>query len=208
MEKSYEVFISCKSQDYVLGQAVYDFLISRNIKAFFAPVSLSKEGNAEYGSFIDETIDEVKHLIVVTSNPEYVKTQWVKHEWDLFLREKNSGRKNGGNLLTVLKGIEPASLHISLRNVQSIKFENIKKELINFLPLSKPSIQTVSTTIVPNIEKPKVQEQKNDTNSQNTQKPNIPKEKTQEKTVISIAPDDPCPCGSGRKFKECHGRGM
>lgn len=136
MEKTYEVFISCKSQDYIIGQAVYNFLTSHNIKTFFAPVSLGKEGNAEYGSLIDETIDEVTHFIVVTSNPEYVKTQWVKHEWNLFLREKNSGRKKG-NLLTVLKGIEPSSLHISLRNLQSIDINDMEGQLLSFLPLER-----------------------------------------------------------------------
>ena len=26
------------------------------------------------------------------------------------------------------------------------------------------------------------------------------------KTVQKIYPNDPCPCGSGKKFKQCHGR--
>ena len=28
----------------------------------------------------------------------------------------------------------------------------------------------------------------------------------QRRTVQKIYPNDPCPCGSGKKFKQCHGR--
>ena len=25
---------------------------------------------------------------------------------------------------------------------------------------------------------------------------------------LGVKPNDPCPCGSGKKFKKCHGRGL
>ena len=32
--------------------------------------------------------------------------------------------------------------------------------------------------------------------------------KKQPKKVVKIGRNDPCPCGSGKKYKNCHGRGL
>ncbi|MCH5229089.1 MAG: toll/interleukin-1 receptor domain-containing protein [Muribaculaceae bacterium] len=128
----YDVFISCKSEDYREAETIYNFLTAQGVKVFFAPVTLSLKGNAAYREEIDEAIDRVKNMIVYASEVEYVLSQWVKHEWDLFLNEKWSGRKDG-NLITVLKGLKAAQLPISLRNLQSFDFADYKGEIMAFV---------------------------------------------------------------------------
>lgn len=44
----YDVFISCKSEDYVYAEKVYIFLKENGINAFLASTELRKLGESEY----------------------------------------------------------------------------------------------------------------------------------------------------------------
>lgn len=126
----YDIFISCKSEDYSIGRRIYEFIESKltfPAKIFLADKELRKLGIADYGKAIDEALDTSKHMIVVCSNPEYLKkdkSPYVYSEWHTFSEELKSGRKKG-NLMTVLSGnIEIGDLPIALRNYQSFPVEN------------------------------------------------------------------------------------
>ena len=104
----YDVFISCKSEDYESAKLIYDFLRDHNYRVFLADTELRKKGNAEYGKVIDEALDSAAHLILYTSRAEYVTSSYVESEWRIFIEEKRAGRKQG-NLISILDGLEASS---------------------------------------------------------------------------------------------------
>ena len=72
---------------------------------------------------IDEALDAAKHMVLVTSRPENVRSPWVEAEWGLFINEKRSGIKTG-NLLTVIIGdMQPRDLPASLRYYEVIQMK-------------------------------------------------------------------------------------
>lgn len=121
----YDVFISCKSEDYYLGREVYDFLANYrgfNLSIFLADRELRKLGIADYGRAIDDALDSSSHLIVVSSDVNYLKAEtspYVYYEWHTFAEEIRSGRKKG-NMMTILtSNIVMHELPLALRNCQS-----------------------------------------------------------------------------------------
>ena len=128
----YDVFISCKSEDYLRARAVYDYLTRKKLIVFLADKELRKKGSAEFGRVIDEALDSAKHLIVFSSNPDYVKSSYVESEWRTFIEEKRSGRKKG-NVITILDNCDISSLPITLRHFQSFGLSDFA-HIIDFLP--------------------------------------------------------------------------
>lgn len=135
----YDVFISCKSEDYGFARNVYAFLVEQGYSVFLADAELRKKGNAEYGKVIDEALDSSKHFILVTSRKEFVESSYVESEWRTFLEEKRTGRKRG-NLLTVLKEIDVSLLPISLRKFQSFSYSDYYLNIIDYLPINNQLI--------------------------------------------------------------------
>lgn len=127
----YEIFISCKSEDYDLARKVYDFLVERGYRVFLADAELKRKGSAEYGKVIDAALDAASHFILIASRLDYVQSSYVENEWRIFLEEKRSGRKNG-NLITILKGVNVSSLPIALRSLQSFDY-NQYEDIVDFL---------------------------------------------------------------------------
>lgn len=128
----YDVFISSKSEDYPLANQIYEFLVNHGINVFFADVRLKELGAAEYSEAIDNAIDNSRHMIVVGSTRENIESKWVKTEWRSFSNELRAERKSG-NLITVLHGISPSDLPLTLRNVQSFTFDNYQNDILGYL---------------------------------------------------------------------------
>lgn len=127
----YDVFISCKSEDYHFAKEIYNYLMAYNYNTFLADAELKKKGNAEYGEIIDEALDSAKHLIIVASNPQYVISTYVKSEWRTFIEEKRSGRK-AGNIITIVN-FSIDLLPIGLRHFQAFTL-NSYESIVDFLP--------------------------------------------------------------------------
>jgi hypothetical protein len=109
------VFVSAKSEDYKYAANVYEFLKSRGVPTFFSPESLPQLKDSDYRKQIDDALDKVRHLVVVTSSRKNVTSEWVEAEWGLFINEKRSGLKRG-NIITIVAGdMTPAQLPPSLR---------------------------------------------------------------------------------------------
>lgn len=174
-EKKYDVFISCKSEDYPLAKEVYDFLMYHGLTTFLASESLRKTGNTQYLAEIEDALEVCKHLVVFCTNPDYAKSRWVMEEWHMFRNEKLSGRKNGNILTIIADAIDIKSLPIGLRGYEVIKLSDYKKNILNYLKDSD------SLKVVPTAGKV---------------------------SIINIRPNDQCPCGSGKKFKNCHGKNL
>ena len=129
----YNVFISCKSEDYSFAQPIHDFLIANGLKVFFADAELKEKAESQYADVIDEALDATKHLIVVATSIEHIKSKWVKYEWSTFSNDLKSNYRDG-NLITILSPtITPRMLPASLRHMQSFTVDNYK----NILPYVK-----------------------------------------------------------------------
>ena len=130
----YDIFISCKSEDYSLGEEVHDFLKVNGYHPFIASRSLREIGESKYGSVISEVIDKCKHMIVVASNNQYLTAPYVKSEWELFCNEVKAGRNNG-NLVSILVDpkVDVSSLPIDIRNSQILSIEDYKRDLCRYL---------------------------------------------------------------------------
>ena len=136
--KKYDVFISCKSEDYAYAREIHDFLTSENYSVFLADTDLRKVGRARYGKVIDEALESATHLVLFASKPSYVVSTYVEEEWRIFLEEQRSGRKSG-NLLTVRKGFDIANLPISLRGTQSFVFDEYRS-IVDFLLMAEKRV--------------------------------------------------------------------
>ncbi len=135
---NYDVFISCKSEDYPLAKPIYDYLVECGLVVFLASEELRNRGVAFYGEIIDEALDSADHMIVFASKAEYVTTPYVSYEWRTFAEELRSGRK-GGNIVTVLKGVSVPKLPIGLRNYQSFDY-NDYGDVVSYLDVRNNEI--------------------------------------------------------------------
>lgn len=117
------IFISACSADYQYAEQVYRFLKSHGVATFFSQESLPELASSDYRKQIDEALDVARHMIVVTSSRDNVRSRWVEAEWGLFINEMRSGRKDG-NIVTVAVGnLTPADLPASLRYYEVIPFQ-------------------------------------------------------------------------------------
>jgi hypothetical protein len=129
----YDVFISHKSQDFNFAKPIYEFLLSQNLNVFLSEESLPKLGSADYMKRIDEALENSKHMILIVSLVEHIKSSWVEAEWRVFINEKRSGRK-GGNFLTVTVGdLTPDKLPISLRYYEVIPYEIFREKILPYV---------------------------------------------------------------------------
>jgi hypothetical protein len=133
-EHGFDVFISCKSEDYASARELYNYLEHNGFKPFLADISIKEVGIDQYTLLIGEVIGVCQNMIVFASNPDYIKTSYVTAEWEAFVNDINSGHKPNGKLVTILTpDIEVRSLPVWLRNKQSFTTENYKKHLADFL---------------------------------------------------------------------------
>ncbi len=131
----YDVFISYKSEDEVLAKKVYDYLTQSGKEVFFAKETLPQLGDSEYRTAIFDAIERSKHMVVVSSQPDYLKTKWVKKEWDTFDNEVTDGRKNGTLILVLADDIvaNKGNLPIELRAKEIVKMSEFRKLLLPYL---------------------------------------------------------------------------
>lgn len=131
--KKYDVFISSKSDDYVYAEQVYDFLVANGLSVFLACRELKMIGEAEYAESIDDALDETKHMIVVTSSVQHVKSKWVKYEWRTFENDRKSGYRDGNLLVIRLPEVEQQHMPPALRHKEFLLFDSYQKSILYYL---------------------------------------------------------------------------
>ncbi|HML60748.1 MAG TPA: SUMF1/EgtB/PvdO family nonheme iron enzyme [Solidesulfovibrio sp.] len=133
-KKNFDVFISFKSEDEKYARKVYDFLKHHGFMPFFSTLSVSYVGDSQYLKSIADAIDQCRHMIVVASEPEHIRSPWVEYEWGIFIARRND-RKTDGNLLTVLAGdMRIADLPNVLLPFQSLPLSDAGlQELLQYL---------------------------------------------------------------------------
>lgn len=129
---NYDIFISCKSTDYVLAEELYTYLKSQGFNIFLSNMELRRMKDSEYMDAISAALDSAHHLIVLTSSSENVLSKWVKFEWTTFLNETLSGRKVG-QIITVLHNMPVSNLPIQLRHYESFTMEDYNDRIVPYL---------------------------------------------------------------------------
>lgn len=133
-EHGFDVFISCKSQDYALAHKLYDYLVYNGFKPFLADTSIKEVGIDQYTALIGEVINVCQNMIVFATDSDYIKTPYVAAEWHTFVNDINTGHKPNAKLVNILApNIDVHNLPAWLRDKQCFTTENYKDGLIHFL---------------------------------------------------------------------------
>lgn len=133
-DKSFDVFISCKSQDYESAREIYDFLILNGHRPFLADISIKEIGIDQYTFLIGEVISFCSTMIVVATDVKYLDTPYVSAEWHLFVNDINTGHKPNARLINILSpNINEHHLPSWLRDKQCLTLDNYKQSLMNFI---------------------------------------------------------------------------
>lgn len=128
----YDVFISCKSEDYVYAEDIYNFLRDNGINAFLTSKELRSLGESEYRKAITSVLKDVEHIIVFASKAEYIDSRWVFYEWDWFVNAKLKGFKQG-NIVTILKDTNVNDINADLWKYESLDFNNFGDTLLRYV---------------------------------------------------------------------------
>lgn len=129
---TYDVFISCKSEDYKYAGEIYDYLKNLGINAFLASRELRRLGESEYRRAISKALKEAYHIIVFASDPKFIESTWVEYEWDMFINAKLKGKKQG-NILTILKDVSTDDIPMDLWKYESFKFDDYRQNLMKYV---------------------------------------------------------------------------
>ena len=131
----YDIFISCKSEDYEIAEKVYSFLKDNGFSVFLSSKELRRMAQADYMDAISVALDTAYSMIVISTKKEYLTSKWVKFEWSTFLNEILSGRKTG-QIMTMLDKIGVSEMPIQLRKYESFTLENYE-EILPYLEKPK-----------------------------------------------------------------------
>lgn len=133
---NYDVFISHNSADDPIATKVYEYLQQTGRVVFCDHFTLREMHDSEYDKRIVESLDNSKHIVVVASNPEYLKDKWVYSEWHRFYNDKRLNRRNG-NLILVLSdnlmeriGDLPSDLRDGIEIIKTSEFRNRIDDLL------------------------------------------------------------------------------
>lgn len=129
----YDVFISCKSEDYPLAEKLYYYLKHNGFNVFLSSKELRRLKDSEYMDAISEALDSTYHLIVLGSSKDNIKSKWVKFEWTTFLNEQLSGRKSGQIMTFLDSNLSIADLPIQLRHFESFNLDNYQDSILRYV---------------------------------------------------------------------------
>lgn len=102
-----EVFISFKNSDFsgnptrdsVIAKNLYEELASRKVAVFYSNSSLLTLGQSVYKKSIDEALETTKVLVVVSTDVNFLMSEWVKYEWESFHQDILSGMKKQAQIV-------------------------------------------------------------------------------------------------------------
>ena len=122
-----EVFISFKNSDFsgnqtqdsLIAKQLYEELVSRNIAAFYSNSSLLSLGQSVYKKSIDEALETTKVLVVVSTNVDFLHTEWVQYEWESFHQDILSGMKKNAQIIPYFGDFQRDRIPRSLRDFQT-----------------------------------------------------------------------------------------
>lgn len=142
-EENFDVFISCKSQDYESATDVYFFLKEQGYTPFLADKTLREIGTDNYGYLIRRIIGQCKYMIVYASDIEYISTPYVGAEWNQYLDELSAGHIDGKLFSIVPQKTNAGKLPAGLRTKQFFFVDTYKESLLSYMLTDTVKISSV-----------------------------------------------------------------
>ncbi len=130
-EKPFDVFICYKetddsgkrTQDSVLAQDIYDRLVEKGLKVFFARITLEDKLGQEYEPYIFAALHSAKVMLALGTDPEYFNAVWVKNEWSRFLDLMREDKSK--TIIPCYKDMDAYELPGEFKNLQAQDMEKI-----------------------------------------------------------------------------------
>ena len=133
---AYDIFISYKNtddnqktEDYYLALKLKKRLERENYNVFFSDEEIPKHKESIFSKIIEQALDEAKILVIVCTNPAYLKTSYVDYECSSFHDEIICGRKVG-YIYGIGKNISHQELPYYLRRYDFYDFDSEMEKLI------------------------------------------------------------------------------
>lgn len=165
----YDVFISFKNSDFsgnqtkdsFIAKQLFEELTTRKISTFYSNSSLLTLGQSVYKKSIDEALEHTKVLVVVSTDVNYLHTEWVKYEWESFHQDILNGMKKNSQIVPYFANFLREQIPRSLRDFQTFDvnqhtishvadfIENILKNINNEI-IKTNDIPSVDTTSIKN----------------------------------------------------------
>lgn len=199
--------------------------IAEQISPFIKDVYTNPDNKFE--NILFPFTDKTKTLHVVSNLKKAYETQgkdvlltlekmtvlsMIDEAWKEHLRELDDLKQSVHNAVYEQK--DPLVIYkIESFNLFKQMIDNTNKEIVSFLmksnlPVEEETHQVKQAQFVQNIPQQRkerlVESRANENGQAPAQKPKQQPIKVGEK----IRPNDPCPCGSGKKYKKCHGAGV
>ena len=152
----YQVFISFKNNDasgkptpdIAAARKVYEALRAVEVRVFFSEESLMETGRGEYARSIEEALESAEVLVLVGSCREFIESPFVSAEWDSFLEEIRTGRKQGELFIINCGALKPGNLPLFLRRHQMFNADDLGLErLVQFVRRKLPQPVTLDDRI-------------------------------------------------------------
>jgi len=153
---NYQVFISFKNAcaegrptpDAAVARKVYEALRAAEVRVFFSEESLAETGRGEYAKSIEDALESAAVLVLVGSCREYIESRWVSAEWDAFLEENRTGRKQGELFIINCGALKPSNLPLFLRKHQMFNADDFGLgRLVQFVRRKLPQPVTLDDRI-------------------------------------------------------------
>lgn len=127
---AYQVFLSFKNTsdegvtvDKEITEQLYQYLTSKGVTAFYSNISLIQFGEAQYKEAIDNALDEVRIMVVISTKAEFITSRWCRYEWDNYLQNIVNGIVKGSVITFLSQDILLKDVPVGIRNYQSFKIE-------------------------------------------------------------------------------------
>lgn len=122
-----EVFISFKNSDFsgnptrdsVIAKELYEELAARKVAVFYSNSTLLSLGQSVYKKSIDEALETTKVLVVVSTDVNFLMSEWVKYEWESFHQDILSGMKKQAQIVPYFGAFPREQIPRSLRDFQT-----------------------------------------------------------------------------------------
>lgn len=145
-EKPFDAFICYKetdengerSSDALLAEKIYSELTAKNIKVFFAPVTLKDKLGTEFEPYIYSAINSAQIMICVGTSAEHFDSVWVRNEWSRFIEIMKKDKTK--ILIPCYSGMTVNQLPVEFRGFQA---QNLADE--NALANIVKSVQDIMT---------------------------------------------------------------
>ena len=129
----FDIFISFKNstsdgsqtRDAQIAEQIYREFCLMGISAFYSNITLLKLGESVYKRSIDHALDTAKILLLISTDPSYIESRWIKYEWESFHTDILNDIKKDAEIITYTDGISPHALPRALRSYQNCDIQRM-----------------------------------------------------------------------------------